>query len=209
MYNPAIEKQAKLLDITYPFTNSELKNAFNQLAFKHHPDKGGDTKQFIAIKDAYDFLKAFAVDTTTNTKITAEGDLLSNLGKGLGDLINQKPCSKCHSKGYEYKTHSDYTYDYVCRICHGTGYISRGYNICPICLGTGGIGRHEHRVEQIHTCHECKGIGYIQILNPVLPKNRVFVKVLNKHKPTKKRYCDCGAIVTGQTCWRCGEKYNG
>jgi DnaJ-class molecular chaperone len=207
LYNPAIEKQAKLLGITYPFTNSELKNAFTQLAFKCHPDKGGNTEQFIAVKDAYDFLKGFAVNTNTNTQITAEGDLLSNLGKGLGDLVNQKPCSFCHGKGCEYKQHYDYTYDRVCTICHGRGFIGRSYNICFVCMGTGGIGRHEKSITQMHTCHKCKGTGYIEVLNPVLPKNKIFTKVPNKRIPIKKQYCDCGAKVTGRKCWRCGKEY--
>jgi DnaJ-class molecular chaperone len=208
LYNPVIEKQAKILGVTYPFTSSELKNAFTQLAFKYHPDKGGTPEQFITIKDAYEFLKAFTADTNINTKATSEGDLLSNLGKGLGDLVNQKPCSRCHGKGWEYKQHFDYTYDHICRNCNGTGFVGRRYNICFVCLGTGGIGKHEQRITQMHTCYECKGTGYLQVLNPVLPKNKIFTKVPNKRIPIKKQYCDnCGARVSGRKCWSCGKEY--
>jgi DnaJ-class molecular chaperone len=209
MYDRIIEKQSELLGITYPFINGELRSAFTKLAFIHHPDKGGDAKQFIIIKEAYDFLKAFAIDIkdNKNTKTTAEGDLLSNLGKGLGDLVNQKPCSQCNGKGWESKTHYKYTYERECSNCKGTGYVGKYFNVCFWCFGTGGIGRHEKKVEQIHTCYKCKGTGYIQILNPVLPKNRMFTKAQGKSKKRKKKYCDCGAIVKGNKCWRCGKEY--
>ncbi len=206
MYDPIIEKQAKVLGITYPFTSSELKYAFTQLAFKHHPDKGGDQKQFIAVKDAFEFLKTFAVNVKAHTaKVTAEGDLISNLGKGLGDLVNQKPCSKCHGNGYLNKQHTDYTYIHRCPECQGSGF--KRWNICFMCLGTGGVGRKAHQITQLHTCYDCKGTGYTEITNPVLPKNKIFVKVPNNSTPHKKKYCECGARITGDKCWRCHKEY--
>jgi len=37
-------------------SEKEIKTAFRRLAAKHHPDKGGDHKEFIRIKEAYEVL---------------------------------------------------------------------------------------------------------------------------------------------------------
>lgn len=37
-------------------TPDEIKNAYRKLASKHHPDRGGDTKKFQEIQQAYDIL---------------------------------------------------------------------------------------------------------------------------------------------------------
>jgi len=37
-------------------TSDEIKNAYRKLASKHHPDRGGDTKKFQEIQQAYDIL---------------------------------------------------------------------------------------------------------------------------------------------------------
>jgi DnaJ-class molecular chaperone len=152
------------------------------------------------------FLKEFAVNIKANTeKVTAEGDLVSNLGKGLGDLVNQRPCTKCHSKGWLNQQHTDYTFIHRCPNCKGSGF--NGWHICFVCLGTGGIGRKAQQITQLHTCYDCQGTGYTQVLNPVLPKNKIFAKIPNESTPHKKRYCVCGARVTGNKCWSCGKEY--
>lgn len=35
---------------------SEIRNAYRRLAAKHHPDRGGDSEQFILIREAYELL---------------------------------------------------------------------------------------------------------------------------------------------------------
>lgn len=42
-----------VLGITKSATPDEIKRAFRSLASKHHPDKGGDTKKFQEIQEAY------------------------------------------------------------------------------------------------------------------------------------------------------------
>lgn len=47
----------KVLGISYPFTLSELKKAYRELAFKHHPDTGdGDNIKLGKIYEAYEVL---------------------------------------------------------------------------------------------------------------------------------------------------------
>lgn len=46
----------EILQINYGASKEEIKKAFHRLALIHHPDKGGDVKKFIQIKDAYEVL---------------------------------------------------------------------------------------------------------------------------------------------------------
>jgi len=45
-----------ILGISRNATEKEIKTAFRKLAAKHHPDKGGDHKKFVEIKEAYETL---------------------------------------------------------------------------------------------------------------------------------------------------------
>jgi DnaJ domain len=213
-------QRARILNLPMPFTKEELNQAFRKMAFKYHPDMGGDEKHFIAIKKAYDELLAItpenpSKDTSDNTR-TYEGQLISNLGKGLGDLINSSDCPECHASGYKIITHINTTYDEVCPNCAGKGYVwtSKHYSFfslfsfsgmerCTRCQGRGGFGRHENPHITYHFCYHCNGTGQIEIPNPALPKNRVFATIPNIDKRPNKRYCQCGALLRGNKCWRC------
>lgn len=46
----------KILGISRNATQEEIKKAFHRLAHKYHPDKGGDTKKFKEINEAYQVL---------------------------------------------------------------------------------------------------------------------------------------------------------
>jgi hypothetical protein len=48
------------LSLESPFTLLELKSAYRKAALKTHPDLGGSEKAFIAVDQAYDFLKSLA-----------------------------------------------------------------------------------------------------------------------------------------------------
>lgn len=58
--NPEQRQQAlDILEIAEQAPNqATIKRQFRQLAVKHHPDKGGDSASFIAIREAYEVLLA-------------------------------------------------------------------------------------------------------------------------------------------------------
>jgi curved DNA-binding protein len=45
-----------ILGVSRSASEKEIKSAFRKLAAKHHPDKGGDHKKFVEIKEAYETL---------------------------------------------------------------------------------------------------------------------------------------------------------
>lgn len=45
-----------ILGVSRNATEKDIKTAFRKLAAKHHPDKGGDSKKFVEIKEAYETL---------------------------------------------------------------------------------------------------------------------------------------------------------
>ena len=55
----------QLLNIRIFELNEEnLKKQYRKACLKHHPDKGGDAKLFIKIKDAYEYLKGVEQELT-------------------------------------------------------------------------------------------------------------------------------------------------
>jgi curved DNA-binding protein len=46
-----------LLGVSKNASEKDIKTAFRKLAAQHHPDKGGDQKKFVEIKEAYETLK--------------------------------------------------------------------------------------------------------------------------------------------------------
>ena len=46
----------QILGVNKNATEEEIKQAYRKLAMKHHPDRGGDEKQFQEIKNAYEVL---------------------------------------------------------------------------------------------------------------------------------------------------------
>jgi len=93
--------------VSFPFTRNEFKSHFRSACKRLHTDtSGGDTKdKFIAMKDFYDRLCdqnpswAFSDGGVKEPK-TFDGDLLSELGLGLGPTKNGRDCDTCHHKGF-------------------------------------------------------------------------------------------------------------
>lgn len=45
------------LQLTKDASQQQIRHRYRQLAARHHPDKGGDPVEFIALKEAYDILR--------------------------------------------------------------------------------------------------------------------------------------------------------
>lgn len=212
-----ILQRAAVLELQYPFTKEELTNSFRKMAFKVHPDMGGKPEQFIKVKAAYDDLLTVIPDESTDStkKYTSDGHLFSELGKGLGDLINSNDCPECHAAGYTVTTHTHTYYEETCPNCEGRGYVwtarefffsfsFSGMEKCTRCQGHGGFKGHSAGFTSTHYCYHCNGTGQIEIPNPTLPKGRVISTVPNIDKRPRKQYCKCGALLKRNgTCWRC------
>lgn len=51
-----IDNDWKILGLVPPKTKKEIKKRYRQLCLKHHPDKGGNSQDFIKITDSYNTL---------------------------------------------------------------------------------------------------------------------------------------------------------
>lgn len=98
IYNSAMDYY-KILEVNENASLDEIKKSYRKLAGKHHPDKGGDTKRFQEISQAYDTLsdpdKKAMYDAEKNGQgfnpFTAQGgggqgwfDVGSMFGQGFG-----------------------------------------------------------------------------------------------------------------------------
>lgn len=134
------ERCASLLGVSLPVSPEGLKAAYRAKAKLHHPDAGGDAETFRRVKDAYDFIaNGGALGITTNGKAprpaqTMQGDLLVDLGKGLGPRINGKTCVCCRGLGYT--TERDWRtgapdFHWTCGHCSGTGEVEMFNPVLP------------------------------------------------------------------------------
>lgn len=57
IFDPNRKSNFEILEISETSTEQEIKNAFRKLSLTHHSDRGGDDKEFIKIKKAYEELK--------------------------------------------------------------------------------------------------------------------------------------------------------
>jgi hypothetical protein len=63
-----LKSALKTLSLESPFTLIELKAAYRKAALKTHPDMGGSKTDFIAVDQAYDYLKSLAnLDESVNS----------------------------------------------------------------------------------------------------------------------------------------------
>tara|TARA_B100000900_G_scaffold369853_1_gene347992 strand:- start:1081 stop:1881 length:801 start_codon:yes stop_codon:yes gene_type:complete len=73
-------------------TQSEIKKAYRKLSMQHHPDKGGDTKRFQEIADAYavvgDESKRQQYDAMQDNPFAGFGNM-GGMDGNFGDLFNQ------------------------------------------------------------------------------------------------------------------------
>jgi len=61
----ALSEDLKTLGVSGGTTRRDLERAFRHLALKHHPDKGGDPERFREIREAFERVKAGALQATS------------------------------------------------------------------------------------------------------------------------------------------------
>ncbi len=183
----------RIFNLSFPPTEIELKSAFRSLSKERHPDTGGSHREFIDLKEAYDMLLGYVIEGKKYVDKTTQGDLLVDLGNGLGPTTNGAHCKNCNSLGYRIETRTSH-YRIIdcsfcgvrCGRCSGRGRLITGE--CPECKGSGtfrfrnigctfcrGRGNYSKPIlTQVYiTCSTCEGTGEIKIMNPVLPKGAV------------------------------------
>ena len=67
-FNIYYDECCKTLDISPYHTSSALKKAYHKKVFESHPDKGGTTKDFIKVNEAYKFLSSLLMDNPQPSK---------------------------------------------------------------------------------------------------------------------------------------------
>lgn len=178
----------RIFNLDFPPTETELKLRFRALSKERHPDTGGSHEAFIELKEAYDMLLGYTTVARKYVDRTSEGDLLVDLGRGLGPTTNGAHCKKCGGMGYKIETRVT-SYSRIecpfcqtrCGRCAGKGRLINGQ--CPECIGSGifinpnctSCNRSTLYSKLIQaqvyiTCSPCGGRGEIEIMNPVLPK---------------------------------------
>ena len=159
-----------------PVQRDVLKAVYRKAARRVHPDLSSLSKEaseaaFRELQAAYDLLTASTAMGVfidgPSVAMTVEGTPLDDLGKGLGALINGKECKECKGVGYHQQKEKITTWF--------------PYEPCFMCVftrTTWGCTRCSHLnfshgdkvVSRYHICAPCKGMGEIEIYNPVIPK---------------------------------------
>lgn len=163
-----------------PTTEVQLKKAYRKKAMETHPDRdGGSTELFKSVKAAYEKLSsehAMALGViliegaTISIFKTTTGEVLAELGLGLGPTQNGIDCPECKHLGY--RTFHDARWGtcmecqgskyvplkFPCRSCNQKGKILTVDNKIVSCLPCGGTGRVAHHSKKVF-CPACIGTG--------------------------------------------------
>ena len=214
-YSNVVESRASILNLQIPFTEEDLKQSFRLKAKETHPDRGGDAETFKSVFDAYEFLQGFiSIKSSGYVKgvRTFEGQIMSDLGQGLGPTTNGKTCDKCDGRGYTMTINRILVSGEECAACGGSGlfYKSKSHMYygwpvrCGRCQGRGNFNAVYEERNIYHTCTHCSGTGEVEIHNPVLQKGGMQILQSKKTKfNNKKHKCVCGAVLRNGKCWRC------
>lgn len=215
------------LDIALPASLKDIKEAYKRLSKEKHPDKGGDSEEFIKMKEVYDFLTSTMdpyLVSEGSSDAMIDGTPIWKLGLGLPKEINGAPCPDCSTqpdrvagqpgKGYierdvkselltakseahpcppcegkgkhEFRivdckwcdTDGKTAHGTSCRACGGTHKYKmklKNPKECRVCKGSGQLyQRPVAWVKHRFLCRTCRGTGEIEVLNPVLPKGRLW-----------------------------------
>jgi hypothetical protein len=137
----------KLLCIeNFPFSENELISKFRSACKIHHPDMGGDAKQFIKIKEAFDNLENLAIESTMSDaperKHPEEVELFKT---GVWEI-----CPACSGNKFTLRWHDEVI---DCPNCSGTGQSK------PKCNACSGTGKFKNKSGNIVKCITCSGTG--------------------------------------------------
>lgn len=139
----------EILSVKSNATLEEVKKAYRRLAFKHHPDCGGNNYDFITIKTAYE--KAVMIIKNGGNKANSNREVTRTV------II----CPECEGKR---KTTKNYLMiikiKRECKRCGGIGklvkmYYPAGRKICGFCNGWGRL----NVFSVTYSCPFCEGIG--------------------------------------------------
>ncbi|WP_028840741.1 DnaJ C-terminal domain-containing protein [Thermodesulfobacterium hveragerdense] len=153
----------------------EAKRFFRETVKKLHPDRGGDREEFLEfIKSYEEFFQSYR--ETSKVKVLKNPVLKGNYFFSVLELTveevalggkkkitipgEEKVCPKCEGLGKKKDGPLS-----QCGFCKGIGFVETydqrkeaiSYLTCPYCRGQGVILTEK--------CEECKGKGYVKILN--------------------------------------------
>jgi DnaJ-class molecular chaperone len=170
--NTATIQALQIFGLTPPTTPNVIKTTFRRLSKLEHPDTSRHpqaAERFRRIVEAHEILKdnteILDGDLCTATKANASattvtGEVLIELGKGLGPTINGAPCAVCAGKGYA-AFRGESVQD--CPKCRGDIFNRSTHFQCERCEGSGQFKRNGNIVGK---CFQCKGFGWIHARSP-------------------------------------------
>lgn len=151
-------------ELTLPLTLATLKTALRKQQATWHPDRHpGQEEQaadkFKAFMNAYELLTGCMAafkesDVFEHTVKATDGTLLSELGLGLGPLVNARDCEQCDHKGYSITFELTWA---VCEECDEQG-IPLIIKPCREC----DKGKFKLRSGRMVDCRRCKGTGQVK-----------------------------------------------
>ncbi len=164
------EDYYKILGVSPSASKAEIKKAFREQAKSHHPDKGGDEKQFKKINTAYETLSneqkrahydQFGSDAPAGNSgasgFSSQGFGNINVNDIFSDFFGNNQQSQS-SKRNTRTTGSDLEVNISISFSESINGVkkefpARRYEKCKKCKGAGGSGQK--------SCHTCKGQGAI------------------------------------------------
>lgn len=170
----------QLLNLNELSTLEDIKSSYKNLAKVSHPDKGGNSDQFLQIKEAYELLsdknnipilqheiiepcivklKLFIHDVCKNSQIKTKIERK----KACSDCFNDiKTCEICHGSGLQQINMNMFMKVQVpCMNCQGSGVVSSKY--CKICKNQRLL--HEEIIVNIHIPQGVKNNDILTIEN--------------------------------------------
>jgi DnaJ-class molecular chaperone len=176
----------------FPFTESEIKSKFRNLAKKYHPDKlNGDNSSMKKINVAYSHIKYLAIK---DNGIAEKGKNILKEEQKNEDIFQLfDTCEKC--KGTGEITRYSMAYEVPCIRCREIPCWYSRFKPIPIgkiqvrCGDCRGTGKFKQRNGRIVNCRRCNSKGWLYITCPKC-KGRRIIKI---EAHTTKTIClNCG-----------------